>query len=147
LLVTAVPSTLQTMVDPVVGREDHYWGYEQPRYVIAREVAHYVDGLGLPDGTVLIDTFLGFPIVLDSAHPRQFVITSDRDFRPVVSDPITFSVRYVLVPVGGGLGGLDAIERQWPSMYDTGAGIGRLVREFGIQDSAFRWRLYQLGAH
>jgi hypothetical protein len=146
MLLTAVPSTLQTMVDPVVGREDHYWGFEQPRYVIARQVADYVDDLQLPDGAVLVDTFLGFPIVLDSARPRQFVITSDRDFKPVVTDPITFSVRYVLVPAGGGLGGLDAIERQWPSMYETGAGIGRLVREFGIEESAFRWRLYELGA-
>lgn len=144
LLMTAVPSTLRTMVDPIVGREDHYWGYEQPRYVIAGQVAHYVDALGLPDGSVLIDTFLGFPIVLDSARPRQFVITSDRDFQRVVADPVIFSVRYILVPEGGGLGGLDAIEHSWPSMYQDGSGIGHVVREFGIDGSGFRWRLIEV---
>jgi hypothetical protein len=144
LLLAAVPTTLAVMTDPVVGREDHYGGFEQPRYVVARETADYLDGLDLPEGSVLVDTFLGFPIVLDSARPKQFVVTSDRDFLQSVEDPIGFGRRYVLIPEGSGLAGLDAIERRWPTIYGTGAGLGTLVREFGIDGSSFRWRLYAL---
>jgi hypothetical protein len=144
LLLSAFPATLAVMTDPIVGREDHYGGFEQPRYIVARGTADYLDALNLPDGAVLVDTFLGFPIVLDSAKPRQFVVTSDRDFKQSVSDPATFAVKYLLVPESGGLGDLDAIERQWPGIYETGAGIGQLVKEFGIDGASFRWRLYEL---
>jgi hypothetical protein len=146
LLTVAIPTTLNVMVDPIVGREDHYWGYEAPRYTIAKEVAGYLDEMHLPNGSVLIDTFLGFPIVLDSDNLRQFVLTSDRDFEQTVADPMSFNVRFILVPVGGGLGGLDAVASRWPGLYSSGSGIAKLVREFGIDGSGFRWRLFELGS-
>lgn len=140
----ALSSTMSVMTHPVFGREDHYKGLEASRYEVARTVAGYVDRMALRDGAVLIDVFLGSSIVLNSSNPRQFVITADRDFQAVVSDPVAFDVQYVLIPPGGGLGGLDAIERRWPGMYESGAGLGRLAAEFSLGDSPFRWRLWDI---
>ena len=39
------------------------------------------------EGTVLVDDFLGFVIVMSSSNTEQFVITSDRDFQQVLADP------------------------------------------------------------
>jgi len=134
-----------TMRDPQLGREDHYKGFDIVRWKVSNQVAQYVDGLDLPNGSVLIDTFLGSSIVLSSDNPRQFVITSDRDFLPSVTDPVAFHIRYLLVPVGGGLGTLDAIERQWPSVYATGGGISSLVKEFRVHEGDNQaWRLYRV---
>src|SRR5947199_8622310 len=44
-------------------------------------VVHYLDGMGLPRGAVLMDVFSAFPIAIMSQHPEQFVITTDRDFK------------------------------------------------------------------
>jgi Dolichyl-phosphate-mannose-protein mannosyltransferase len=152
----AIPATIAAHEDPVAGRG----GREQldglPGYLLGQEVAEYLDPLNLPQGSVLVDVFLGFPIVLSSDNPRQFVITSDRDFAQVLADPTTFGVTHVLVPPSGGLATLDALNRQWPGVYENGAGLGALVREFAVptEESPFasafnpgvveslRWRLY-----
>jgi hypothetical protein len=158
-LATAVPSTLSTLQQPVVGRGGREQLDDLPRYLIGQEVATYLDKMQLADGSVLVDVFLGFPIVLSSDNPRQFVITPDRDFQQIVADPRTFGVEYILVPPSGGLAGLDAIKRQWPAIYERGAGLGTLVHEFRtpVEESGFdprifnggvldslRWRLYRL---
>jgi hypothetical protein len=105
------------------------------------EIARYLDALALPDGSVLVDTFVGFPIVLRSSHPLQFVITSDRDFNAALADPTTFGVSYLLVPEPRSLGSLDALNRAYPELYSRGAGIGTLQREFSASTS---WRLYKV---
>jgi putative flippase GtrA len=104
------------------------------------QIASYLDGLNLPPGSVLVDTFLGFPIVANSENQTQFVITSDRDFRSTLSDPAGAGVKYLLVPdPRGAAGRLDAINRFYPGIYDTGAGIATLVSQFGEG-----WRLYEV---
>ena len=110
----------------------------------SRQIAPYIDGMDLPDGAVLLDVFLGFPIVLESGDPKQFVITPDRDFKSVLADPGAFGVEYLLVPPPDmEMGTLDAITREYPTMYADGAGMATLVREF---DSSvdWHWRLYRL---
>jgi hypothetical protein len=37
---------------------------------------------------------------------------------------------------------LDAINRAYPGIYDNGAGVGRLVRQFSAGGN--RWRLYEV---
>jgi hypothetical protein len=96
----------------------------------------------LPDGSVIVDVAVGFPIVLQSSHPRQFVITPDRDFERILADPATFSVRYLLVPSGAGYSSLDAVGRAYPGLFNEGAGFARLVAEFG--SGALAWRLYEI---
>jgi hypothetical protein len=110
-----------------------------------RRIASDLDQLNLPAGSVLVDDFMGFSIVVSSNRPTQFVITSDRDFQSVLANPNGTDVRYILVPKPGGLGSLDAVNRQYPNFYETGSGIATLVREYpaaGVNDTT--WRLYRL---
>ena len=118
---------------------------ERHQYRGARDVATYLDSLELADGSVVIDVALGFWVVLQSERPRQFVITPDRDFEAVVADPATFGAKYLLVSPASGVGSLSAISRAYPGIFQNGAGIGTLEREFlspgGEQHS---WRLYRV---
>jgi hypothetical protein len=89
--------------------------------------------------------FLGFPIVLHAADPRQFVITPDRDFPAVLADPQTFGVEYIVVPPPGvGLGDLDAVTREYAGFYTDGAGIATLVHEFDSESPNLRWRVFRV---
>jgi hypothetical protein len=110
-----------------------------------RSVAAYIDSLHPGRGSVLVDDFLGFVIVMTSNHPEQFVITPDRDFQPILADPAQAGVRYLLVPPDRQLGSLDALNRAYPHLYDDGGGIATLVREFDdVSDLGTNWRLYSL---
>jgi hypothetical protein len=111
----------------------------------ARAVAQDLDRRQLGEGKVLVDDFLGFPIVVTSTNPRQFVITSDRDFKAVLADPKGTGAEYILVPQPGYFGNLDAVNRTYPTLFDAGAGMASLVEEFpakGLNDTT--WRLYRL---
>lgn len=113
---------------------------ESQSYRLGGEVARAIDALGLPSGSVLVDVATGFPIVLQSQRPTQFVITPDRDFPAILADPLAFRVRYLLVPDDRYLGTLDALNRHYPGLYEDGAGIGKLVAAF--ESASFSWRLY-----
>ncbi len=91
-----------------------------------------IDAHHYPSGSILMDTFSSCSWAIDviSRHPHQFVITSDYDFQRTVSDPYAFHVRYILVPPGGGAGGLDAVNRQYPALYDTGAHFAHEVKQY-----------------
>jgi 4-amino-4-deoxy-L-arabinose transferase-like glycosyltransferase len=112
------------------------------RFVTERAVAADLDRRHLAKGSVLVDTFLGYPIVLSSRHPDQFVITSDRDFRQAIADPSGTGVDYILVPSQTGLGNLDAINQTYKAMYSSGAGMGVLLQEFRNVGDGADWRLY-----
>jgi hypothetical protein len=107
-----------------------------------REIAAYLDRLDPGEGTVLADTAYAYSVVMSSAHPRQFVITSDLDFPAAVADPAGHGVRYLLVPAPE-LGRADALRARWPTLYEDGAGIATLVRTF---NGAYfgDWRLYRV---
>lgn len=113
-------------------------------FATAREIATYLDGLDLPDGSVLLDVFEGFPIVGNSARPRQFVITADRDFRAALADPISFRVRYLLVPARSGNGTLDAVNLAYPGLWEGGAGFATVERTFAGSGPSSDWRLYRV---
>jgi hypothetical protein len=116
------------------------------RFLTERAIAGYLDRLNLPGHSVLVDTFLGFPIVLSSNHPDQFVITSDRDFKQSVADPAGTGIRYLLVPGTSGLGTLDAVNQAYPGIYASGGGIGTLVETFPNIGDTSDWRLYRVSA-
>jgi hypothetical protein len=112
-------------------------------YTGEQAAARYLDSLHLREGEVLVDAATGYPIVLSSRRPKQFVINSDRDFDAALADPWGMQVRYLFVPTPTGYSQADAIHRFYPKLYDSGAGIAELVREF---DTIGRpsWRLYKL---
>jgi hypothetical protein len=110
-------------------------------------VARYLDAHQLPDGSVMVDSFTGFPIVLASGNPRQFVITNDRDFPLALNDPAGFGVEYILVPspkYQASLPSLDAVNRTYPTLYASGANLATLVREFDDPKGRADWRLYRV---
>jgi hypothetical protein len=140
-----IPFGALTMADPLLGRGENDYENGLRQYEFGREVARYVDSLGAPPGSVLVDVFLGFPVVLESANPKQFVITPDRDFKAAVADPSGYGVRYILVPLGAGVRELDAVRRTYgdPNRAD----LGQLVKEFvlpvGLPKGEYqRWRIY-----
>jgi hypothetical protein len=159
---SSIPVVAQTLVDPKLAPVE--WeqlqvlfpdrmgtGPSDVRYpyVVARDVARYLDALHLPEGSVLIDLgysggAFGPAVVLASRHPRQFVIPPDRDFQAAVGEPALFHVRYLLTQAPAGLGELDALNRAYPQLYQSGAdGLATLVRGFGPVDAP-TWRLYRV---
>lgn len=115
------------------------------RFVTDHQVSQYVDSLHLGRGTVLVDDFLGFDIVMSSSNTQQYVITSDRDFQQVLADPAGNGVRYFLVPSEQALGKLDAINRAYPGAYANGGGLGTLIKQFNnVSDDTTNWRLYRV---
>jgi len=115
------------------------------RYQTEQGIARNLDRMKLPDGAVLVDDFSAFAVVLASDHSRQFVITADRDYRQILAHPARSGIGYILVPSSQRLGILDAIVRAYPGIYDTGAGLGALVREFKqTGDTGIDWRLYRV---
>jgi hypothetical protein len=157
LVALGLPSGLAAMNDGLLGREETdkiRWlvGSSQPwsgfttvrqaQQSAGLEVAEYLDQLALPPGAVLIDVATGFPVVLQSKHPEQFVITPDRDFPATVADPAAFGIRYLVVAPAYGYETVTAIEREHPGIYATGAGIADLVEQFGSNLGS--WRLYRV---
>jgi hypothetical protein len=149
LLGIALPVATEGMLNPSVGIESagdlrplvaqHGRGSLGPIYVEDAEIASYLDHQHLARGSVLIDTFNGWPIVANSDNPTQFVITSDRDFQSKLSDPVGAGLKYLLVPDPRAGSQLDAVNRLYPGIYDSGAGIAVLDRQF-----YGGWRLYEI---
>jgi hypothetical protein len=106
-------------------------------------VADYLDAMDLPRGSVLLDVFSGFPIVMLSAHPDRFVITPDRDFERVLADPAIFGVSHILVPSINGNGIMDAVNRAYPNL-DIREDYATEVRTFPAVGTSATWTLYRL---
>ena len=146
-LATSLPSASWLMVNPRLSFEADglHRLYDPPGvaryYATAREVARYLDSMHLGPGKVLLDTFTGFPVVLSSDNPQQFVITSDRDFPFKLADPGGTGVAYLLVPPDEPL---DALNRTYPGLYGTGAGIADFAKEFRAAGDPGAWRLYRV---
>ena len=108
-------------------------------------IAAQIDALRLAPGSVVMDTFTPCVslLLMNSVHPHQFVITSDRDFQQVLADPNTFNARYLLLPPPEGYGGLDALTRAYPNLYRNGAKGARLVKTFD-EPGCPKLRLYRV---
>jgi hypothetical protein len=114
------------------------------QYLVGRQAAQYLDAMRLPSGSVLVDGAMGFPIILESNYPTQFITTSDRDFQESLLDPVSFGVKYLLVPdPSTGYESLDAINRAYPGIYLNGASVAsQMVAQFGSGGN--NWRLYKV---
>ena len=153
----ALPLSVRTMADHRLAREETATmlaavspglANEEDRRHLAifqteQQIAATLDAMHLPDSSVLTDSAFAFPILLATRHPRQFVITSDRDFKPILRDPAAAHLRYLLVPQPEKAPS-DALEHAHPGLYETGAGVGRTVMSWhGASDSG-DWRLLRV---
>ena len=96
------------------------------RLISERQLAGWLDAKNLPNGSVLMDTFLAWGVWLSSDHPKQFIITSDYDFSAALNRPWDMGIRYI-VATNPRLNIPDAINRRYPELWSTGAGIARLI--------------------
>lgn len=110
-----------------------------------REIAQYLDDLGLPESSVITDTVYGFAVLAASDRPKTFVVPSDPDFTALLNAPAENGVRYLLAVPPEGRGAADALNLRYPTLYDTGADVATL--ELSIPndgDSQPDWRLYRV---
>jgi hypothetical protein len=97
---------------------------------------------GVVPGAVLTDVASTYWVLAAAPRPEVYIIPPDRDFEPVVADPATFGVRYLLLHSPRAPG--DALLRQYPGLWtDDGAPIATLVESWGDEkDRAGAYRLY-----
>ncbi|OBA89664.1 ABC transporter [Mycolicibacterium mucogenicum] len=140
----ALGAILSPQPDNVSGRE----ATEQriaATFSTEREIAHYLDDLALPEGSVIVDTEYGFAIIAASHRPKTFVVPSDFDFVTDLNDPVHNGITYLLTVPRTGRGTVDALNLRYPTLYDTGADIAALALEIpNIGDNQPNWRLYRV---
>lgn len=111
-----------------------------------RRIADHLDALDLPPGSVVMDTVYGFAVLTATDRPEQFVIPSDADFTRILNDPAANGVRYLLTVPNEGRGVSDAVNRRYPTVFETGADIATLDLEIPNDgDNQPTWRLYRIG--
>lgn len=110
-----------------------------------REIAKYLDAMNLPETSILMDTVYGFAIFTATERPRTFVIPSDHDFTSILNNPSRFGIRYILAVPNSGRGESDAVNRRFPTLYETGGDVATLELEIPNdgQDQPV-WRLYRV---
>lgn len=152
----SLPTTLAAMKNSLYGAEEsmfdpifHPGSVDTGRVIFRSEqsIATYIDKMGLPHHSILVDNYDACvpPILLDSTHVKQYVIPNDRDFQRRLADPATFGTPYLLAVPNVGLGSIDALNTEYPTLYATGAGIARLVHQFNAPGCP-AFRLYKLKA-
>jgi hypothetical protein len=110
-----------------------------------RDIADYLARLNLPQSSVITDTIYGFAIIAASERPDTFVVPSDPDFTSLLNDPVNTGVKYLLAVPPTGRGVADALNRRYPTLYETGADIATLELEVPNDgDSQPNWRLYRV---
>lgn len=167
LLVASVPVGAYALGDPGLSQEQYAlralapWGrggrggpVDESRldaeavlatFATERDIAARLDAMDLPDGSVIVDSMEGFPILAATRHPKRFVVPSDRDFVRILGDPAGHGVRYLLTIPPTGRGATDAINRRYPSVYANGAGVATLDLE--IVNTGYErpnWRLQRV---
>ncbi len=95
-----------------------------------------------PALAVLTDSFSSFPIIIKAQRPKQFIITSDVDFKSVLNYPFG-RVDAFLVPRPTTVGALDAVNRRYPHLWSKGEPWAHLIAEF---PGGYHWRLYAIDA-
>jgi hypothetical protein len=156
-LTVPLATTWAVMNDPDRGVQEHHLGAalfpssateDEERFLRQfdneRRIAAALDRLDLPDGSVLVDALFGFPVVMSSQHPTQFVITTDRDFAQALDRPAEFGIRYLLTVPDEDRGESDALNRRYPGIYEDGARVGELVLQASSDGPDPSFRLYRV---
>jgi len=155
VLLPSLPSAMAGILNPIVGTQSEEQNIHEvvdpSHYPIKSSslannwyVASYIDRLNLPNGSVLMDTFIGWDVWLASSRRHQFVITSDYDFVAALNAPVQHGIQYILVSDPRQDGKADAINHRYPTLYRTGAGIATLVMSVPSTGDDESWRLYKL---
>ncbi len=157
-LVIGFPVTARASLDERIGNQQLQYGFNSllyPDRYLAQEqwyrrlmvndriLADHLDRMQLPDGSVLMDTFNTWGVWLSSDRPKQFIVTSDYDFKTALNRPWQHGVKYALIS-NPELTDADALNVRYPSMWYDGAGIGELVLTIYGATGDERFRLYEI---
>jgi hypothetical protein len=119
------------------------------RYASVSRISNYFQSLHLKDGSVIVDTFTGCvpDLMLVSPNEKIFVITNDRDFQQLLSDPLSFHVPYILIadPVGDET--LQETAKTYPRLYQTGSGFAHVVHQFPAIGTCPQFKLFKVYGH
>jgi hypothetical protein len=143
VVAVAVPAAVITLATPTLAREESEWFTDAGAARtsgLARlnaQIASDLDAMELPEGSVITDAAYAFPIIIASSKPRQFVITSDRDFVAALNDPRGHKVRYLLISATGAA---DAVRQAYPDADRPKAG-NRSVHTWADQWGKVLWTL------
>ena len=109
----------------------------------------YIGNMHLADGSIVADTYGNCTpqIVTSVPNSKVFVIINDRDFQRVLADPLTFGAHYLFVPQPVGVGLVDALNEEYPTLYADGAGFAKLVHQFNADGICAPYRLYRVTGH
>lgn len=102
------------------------------------EIVNYINK-NIKFKKILIDDFMGFPIIYLTQQPSLFVETIDSNFKLALSDPLKYKeIGYILAHKTGYSGDFDAINIRFPGIFNNGTNFTTLVKDFGD------WRLYKI---
>jgi hypothetical protein len=118
-------------------------------YAHIESIDAYLGNMHLPDGSIVADTYGNCTpqIVTSVPNSKVFVIINDRDFQRVLADPLTFGAHYLFVPQPVGVGLVDALNEEYPTLYKNGAGFAKLVHQFNADGICAPYRLYRVTGH
>jgi hypothetical protein len=106
-----------------------------------RYVAGRVAGLDRGHRLVVVDDFVGYSVAINAPDPSIFVITSDEDFEPALTQPLVYHIGYFLVPRPRGVSTMDRLNQLYPELWATGGGFATLTADIGGGPG---WRLYRI---
>lgn len=150
VMALALPVAAITVATPTLGAGESGWLTHGGRArttelaVLQARIGADLDAMGLPDGSVITDSAYAFPIILASNRPRQFVITSDRDFKADLQDLSGHRVRYLLVSAPSS-GPADAVRLAYPDAFDP-APDKKSVRTWADSEGKTLWTLTSVAA-
>ncbi|MBB3747984.1 hypothetical protein FHT44_000445 [Mycolicibacterium sp. BK634] len=157
-ILVGFPVTVRASLDERIGNQQLQFGFNSllhpEKYrsqeqwyrrlmVNDRVLAQYLDRMQLPDGSVLMDTFNTWGVWLSSNRPKQFIVTSDYDFKTALNRPWANGVKYVLIS-NPEISDADAIDVRYPTLWYDGAGFGDLVLTIYGATGDERFRLYKV---
>jgi Dolichyl-phosphate-mannose-protein mannosyltransferase len=157
-ILVGFPVTVRAALNEHIGNQPYQSGFnsllhpqrypaeDQPArqlMVNDRRLGDYLDRHQLPDGAVLMDTAYTWGVWLSSADPKQFIITSDYDFKAALNRPWKYGVTYLLV-TNPSYTDADAINLRYPTLWNDGAGFAKLVMSVDGAAREERFRLYKV---
>jgi hypothetical protein len=149
-LIAGSPTQLAAMQSPRIGREEagqvaafsarlgRPGAYDQVGvFKTQRTMAAWLDAQHLKEGAVLTDDAYTFGMILASSKPKQFIVDSDYDYDAALADPVTFHVRYVVVP-DPAVFPHDRVNQAHPNLFVSGDQDMKLAQTFTDRTVTFK---------
>jgi len=93
------------------------------------QIAQYIN-TNVKQGEILLDSFMTYDVILNLDNTDRVITTCSYEFQKAVLSPDSYNVQYILAVINSGIGKFDAINIQYPDLYDKGASWCTLVKEF-----------------